>query len=387
MKIAMLGQKGIPAIYGGVERHVEDLSGELVKLGHEVLAYTRPWYTPYGAKNHDGVRVIHTPSIHTKHLDTLTHTFTATINAIRQKPDVIHYHGVGPSLLSWMPMIFSPKIKVVATFHCIDRYHQKWGWFARLMLKLGEWAACVFPHRTIAVSKTIQNYCLNEYHRQTDNIPNGVRLPSQPAGSNTLSQWNLESDKYLLMVSRLVRHKGAHHLIEAWRLARQQHPELLKNYKLAIVGDSAFTDKYVLWLKTLAGKNLDIVFTGWQKGKALEELYGNAALVIHPSENEGMSMAVLTAMAWSKAVLTADIPEQKELITDPRFYFTINNPMSLSEKIAELLKHPDWLAEAGERNRELVKNNFQWADIAKKTERLYQKNSAKNILRLKAREA
>ena len=26
MKIAMVGQKGIPATYGGVERHVEDLS-------------------------------------------------------------------------------------------------------------------------------------------------------------------------------------------------------------------------------------------------------------------------------------------------------------------------------------------------------------------------
>ncbi len=36
MKIAMIGQKGSPAIYGGIERHAEELSWRLVKLGHSV---------------------------------------------------------------------------------------------------------------------------------------------------------------------------------------------------------------------------------------------------------------------------------------------------------------------------------------------------------------
>lgn len=31
MKIAMLGQKGLPAIWGGVERHVEELSTRLTR--------------------------------------------------------------------------------------------------------------------------------------------------------------------------------------------------------------------------------------------------------------------------------------------------------------------------------------------------------------------
>jgi len=36
MKIAFIGQKGIPAISGGVEKHVDDLSRQLVKFGHTV---------------------------------------------------------------------------------------------------------------------------------------------------------------------------------------------------------------------------------------------------------------------------------------------------------------------------------------------------------------
>ena len=45
MKIAMIGQKGIPATYGGIERHVEELTTRVVERGHEVTVYCRPYYS------------------------------------------------------------------------------------------------------------------------------------------------------------------------------------------------------------------------------------------------------------------------------------------------------------------------------------------------------
>ena len=44
MRIYFIGQKGIPASYGGVEHHVEQLASRLAKKGHEVYVYCRPWY-------------------------------------------------------------------------------------------------------------------------------------------------------------------------------------------------------------------------------------------------------------------------------------------------------------------------------------------------------
>ena len=94
------------------------------------------------------------PSIKTKNLDAITHTFISTLHAIFVvKPDIIHYHGVGPSLLSWIPKLLAPKIKVISTFHCIDRKHQKWGFIARLSLRMGEWAACHFADKTITTGE------------------------------------------------------------------------------------------------------------------------------------------------------------------------------------------------------------------------------------------
>jgi len=375
MKIAMIGQKGIPALYGGIERHVEELSRELAKQGHEILVYARSWYTAKTIKKYLGIRVLHIPTIRTKHLDAIIHTFLSTIHALKEKPDVIHYHGVGPALLSFIPRIFSPRTKVVTTFHCVDRYHQKWNWFARLMLRFGEKAACIFPHRTIVVSKTIQNYCINEYQKNTDYIPNGVDISTATTTASLLYQWNLEPNKYLLMVSRLVQHKGAHYLIDAWQTARQKNPELLKDYKLVIVGDSAFTDNYVQKIKKMSRGDQSIVFTGWQNGQSLTELFANATMLVHPSENEGLSLSVLRAMSLGKAVLVSDIPEQQEIISDKRFWFANADTISLSEKISELLKNPEWMTEAGEKNRTLVKNNYAWKDIANNTERLYKENN------------
>jgi len=384
MKIAMIGQKGIPAIFGGIEKHVEDLGAQLAKK-HEVLVYARNWYTPKNVSEFKGMKIVHRGTLHTKHLDAIVHTFISTMDAIFvQKADVIHYHGVGPSLLSFIPRILSPKTKVVATFHCIDRYHQKWNWFARFMLSMGEKAACTFPHQTIAVSKTIQNYALNEYKCYAVYNPNGVNKVGKEIGNKTLKEFGLEKDKYLVMISRLVAHKGAHYLIKAFKNAKAKNPQLLAGYKLAIVGGSAFTDKYVDYLHRLAGNDKNIVFTGNQKGKKLEELYANAKMLIHPSENEGLPITVLQAMSYGIPALVSDIPEHQEVITDSHFWFTNASILSLTNKIIGLMKNPELLKTAGRKNKQTAEKNYAWEDIAKKTEYVYQlSNEETRELKLK----
>jgi glycosyltransferase involved in cell wall biosynthesis len=387
MHIVMIGQKGIPAIYGGIERHVEELSLELAKQGHTVVVYARKWFTSDKIKNYQGVQIIHTPTVHTKHLDAIIHTFTATVHALLfQKPDIIHYHGVGPSLLSWIPRIFSPKTKIVVTMHCLDRYHQKWGFLARVMLRKGEWAGTTFAHKAIAVSKTIQNYFLNEYQTQTVYIPNGVRQ-AQPQNYSLIDQWGLTQEKYVLMVSRLVKHKGAHYLLEAWQIARQQNRALLKDYKLVIVGDGVFTDEYISSLRRIARGDNSIVFTGWQKGQELEELYANATMLVHPSENEGLPITVLQAMSYAKSVLVSDISEHKEVIRDKYFWFDNTNVYSLAEKISELVANPELLKEKGKANQILAQTSYNWNDITKQTINLYTSAKLPQIKKLKTAEA
>lgn len=386
MRIAMVGQKGVPTIYGGIEKHVEDLSRELVKQGHDVLVYARAWYTPKNLKNYQGVKIVHMPTVHTKHLDAIVHTFISTLHAISQKPDVIHFHGVGPSLLSWLPKLFAPKIKVVATFHCIDRYHQKWNWFAKKILWLGEKSACTFPHETISVSKTIAAYCLNEFNTNTNYIANGINAVKHNKRTNTiLEKYNLEPNKYILMTARLVKHKGVHYLLSAWQLAAQQNPKIFKDLKLVIVGGSTFTDKYVAQLQKIARGDKSIIFTGWIRDQKLTDLYANTLLYVNPSENEGLPISVLQAMAHKKAALLSDIPEHVELINNPKFLFQTANVVSLSKKLTLLLADKKLLEEAGIKNKKTVEEKFNWKDLSRQTVSVYSsKPRFKAVAQLKA---
>ena len=373
MKIAMIGQKGIPALYGGVEKHVHDLAVRLAK-NNEVTVYSRKWYTPNLDTKFEGVNIIHTPTIHTKHLDAIVHTFTSTIHALFQKYDIIHYHGVGPSLLSWIPRIFSPKTKVVTTFHSIDRYHQKWNFFAKLFLRLGERTACTFAHQTISVSESIKQYCLNEFNTKTIYIPNGVNEINKQIGSENIKQFSLEKNNYFVMVSRLIPHKGAHFLIEAFHKLKAQYPndDKIKKIKLAIVGGSAYTDDYVKKLHIQASNVNEIIFTDFQSGKILEELYANSLALVHPSLNEGLPITVLQAMSYSIPVLVSTIPEHLEVVKNPKMLFKENDAETLKNCLYNFINLSEKERyEMGQENKQIIHTTYSWDVIVQEIEKLY----------------
>ena len=82
MKIAFIGQKGIPATFGGIEYHVDELARRLVEKGHDVTVYVRSWYTPKGQTEYQGVELARTATIKTKHLDAFLHSLTSSIDAV-----------------------------------------------------------------------------------------------------------------------------------------------------------------------------------------------------------------------------------------------------------------------------------------------------------------
>jgi len=367
----MIGQKGIPARSGGIERHVEELSAELSARGHDVLVFCRSWYT-WPVRDHRGVRCIKTGSIATKHLDAITHTFTSILRASKEQVDVFHIHGVGPALLSWLPRLLRPRAKVIVTFHCIDRHHQKWNWIARAMLYIGELMACTIPNATITVSKTLETYCRLSYTANTKCIPNGTQIPLTDADPARLTPFGLEPNKYLMMCARLVRHKGAHLLIEAWKQLRIEAPELTHGMKLAIVGGSAFTDEYVKELRLMTQNDPDIILTGNQTGETLHALFSHAYANVHPSESEGLPIAVLEAMSYGKCVLSSDIPENLELTKAHGRSFVRGDVNDLKREMANLLADPDKVIEIGREARTHIAKHYDWKDIAETTEYLYE---------------
>ncbi len=365
MKIAFIGQKGIPATGGGVERYVEDLSVRLAGLGHEVVVYTRSYYTPRQLKNYQGVKLISLPSWHSKHLDAITHSILASFHAAFSGAEVIHFQSIGPALVCWLPKLLNHKIKIVSTLQSRDYEHQKWGTFAKLMLKLGERLMCQISDEVVVVTRLMEKYTKDKYGNIPYYIPNGANL-YQEVGAELISQWGLTKGNYLVAVSRLVRHKGLSYLVKAYQSLGQT------DKKLVIVGDGAFTDDYVTELKALAQGNDNIIFTGNQTGDTLAQLYANAYLFVQPSESEGLSLALLEAMSRRVPVLVSDIPENKEAVQEAGFLFANKNTDDLLAKLRWLLTEDDLVKDRGQAGRQLIEVKFNWDIIAKDMVAVYE---------------
>jgi len=195
MRIAFIGQKGIPVTFGGVEYHVDRLSKELAGLGHDVTVYVRNWYTDKDMTSYEGVRLRHLPTIKRKHLDASIHSFLCSIDSLFRMYDIIHYHGIGPSFFSIIPRLFGKN--VISTIHRLDWKTNKWGRIAKMFLKWGEFISAKIPQRTFVVSQDLLQHIKDKYERETIHIPHGIDLPKHRAPDLIKKKFGLKGDDYI----------------------------------------------------------------------------------------------------------------------------------------------------------------------------------------------
>lgn len=369
IRVAMIGQKGYPPVQGGIEKHVAELAARLAPAGVEMTIYSRPHYSQAnGETEMPGISVRRLPSIPTKHLDAISHTVICTVDALCRGHDIFHYHALGPALLAWLPRLLGRA--VVATVHGLDWQREKWGGFARRVLRLGEWAVARLPQRTIVVSHALQTHFREVYGRETVCIPNGITLPIRYEPQR-IHERGLAGDDFVLFVGRLVPEKGCHLLCEAWR---RLDPALLRRYRLVIAGGAGFTDGYVRTLQETAPEGT--VFTGFVHGRELEELTGHAALVVLPSTLEGLSIALLEGMAHRRACLVSDIPPNLEAGGDCVATFPSGDVEALAAELERLLVDPERRRRLGEAAFERVRDHYSWEAATEATLQVYRSLAA-----------
>ena len=363
MKIAMIGQKGIPSRAGGVEIHVEELAAGLVETGNQVDVYCRKYYCKNRMKTHRGINLIYIPTISTKHLDAIIYTFFATVLALTKGYDVFHYHACGPSSLCWIPKLFGKK--VVCTTHGLDWKRAKWGALGQDYLKFGEKMIGKYADEIIVLNDPMKEYFKETYHRETSVIPNGVEEPDLLESNVIKEKWGLEKESYILYLGRLVPEKGIHYLVEAYQ-------KLNTDKKLVIAGGSSHSDDYVEQLAAMSIDNDDIIMTGFVSGQTLEELYSNAFLYVLPSDVEGLPISLLEAMSYKRCCLVSDIKENTTTGKENVFSFKQGNVDDLYERLKLILAKPmEEIRTMGENAGRYVLESYRWKNVVNKTEKVY----------------
>lgn len=359
LRIFMVGQKGVPATYGGIERHVEEIGARLVQRGHEVTVYCRPHYTRIKGP-HRGMRLVRRPSLNTKHLDTLTHTLVCSLDALFfRRVDVVHYHALGPSPFSLLPRFRG--ISTMVTVHGLDWEREKWGPLASYILQRCEYPAIHFPNLTVAVSRTLENYFAEKYQIRPRFIPNGTPEPQRLA-PDRIRQWGLSEGSYILFVGRLTPEKGCHFLLEAFS-------RLDTDLTLIVAGGTSFTDDYVESLKKYESDRVRLV--GYVYGETLSELWTNARFAVLPSTMEGLSIALLEAVSYGRCVLISDIPENVEVMEECAPRFRSKDVDDLERQLRHLIDSPADVERYAAMTRAQIARRYSWDTIVDELERCY----------------
>ncbi|MES1256178.1 MAG: glycosyltransferase family 4 protein, partial [Acidobacteriota bacterium] len=254
----------------------------LQAAGCEVRVLARRGYQPEDVgRVWRGVNFVSLWAPRRKNLEAVVHTFLAILYAgIVQRPDVLHIQAIGPALWTLWARLLG--LRVVVTHHGPDYDREKWGRFARLMLRAGEASAARWSNELSVISSVIQRAVAAMHGRVGVLIPNGLTLHAPADGAGALQRFGLTSGRYVLLVSRLVREKRHLDLIEAFRRAN------LVDWQLVIVGAADHADAYAQEVVSAAARTERVVTTGFQSGAALHELYSNAGLFVLPSSHEGL---------------------------------------------------------------------------------------------------
>lgn len=187
-------------------------------------------------------------------------------------------------------------------------------------------------------------------------VPNGLDIPSRV----TIPRRELKS---ALTVANFHVYKGYETLVRAISEISRE------DIQYVFLGDGETRPFINDLAESLKVKHM-IRFAGFAESL---EFYSHADVLIHPSQYEGRSNAVLEAMAHGIPVIAADAPGNRELIIDGRsgLLFPRRDPRALAGSIAQL-------AESWELRCELAHGGFavarqhSWSAVVESLVRIYE---------------
>jgi len=168
-------------------------------------------------------------------------------------------------------------------------------------------------------------------------IPHGIEAPAESTASDL--DHRTFTFPYLLYVSTLDVYKSQIEVIQAFALLKKTgYPDL----KLVLAGESYKPYRKKVEHEIAKLELTDhVVVTGLVEKETLMELYANAEINIFASQTENCPFILLEAMCMGKPVLSSNLPPMNEVAGDAVVYFDPRDPQELTDKIRDVLQHPE----------------------------------------------
>jgi glycosyltransferase involved in cell wall biosynthesis len=167
----------------------------------------------------------------------------------------------------------------------------------------------------------------------------------------------------ILCVGRLIERKGQHHLLQAFASLRAHcnYPITLTLVGTGDAGNLLYRPVNELGIADA------VSFTGFVPRDEMPAIYRRADIFVLPSQNEGMSIALLEAMASGLPVVVTDTGGTAELVQENVNGHIVpwHNVQALTKALATLVRDEVTRSRMGRENRQIA-TQFSWSAMAQK---------------------
>lgn len=334
MKIAIVGTRGYPYVYGGFETFVREFGERLVKKDVEVHVYCQRNLFANRPDTVNGIHLHYIPTVKGKSLNQIVHSFFSIVHATFSSADIILVLNLAAGPMGWIPKITGKKTMI--NVDGVEWQRPKWRGLGASYFRFAAKLATKFYDMIITDADAMRQIYLDEFRTDSTVIAYGAP-PFKKIGVEYLNRFDITPGGYYLIVGRLIPDNKSDLVIEGF--IRSGSEKIL-----VVVGDVPYSDSYAESLKKLATDK--IRFVGYvTDSNELMALYQNCFAYFHGHKYGGTNPAMLKAMSNNCAIIALNTVFNREMLKNGTFgVFFDENTESLAHLI-QFIEADDTLIE------------------------------------------
>ncbi len=356
MRIAIIGSRGYPYVYSGYETLVRELSERLVKKGVEVTVYCHRGLFDKRPREVNGVKLVYMPSIETKILSQLSHSFLSMLHCCFSPVDVILVVNTANGPFGLLSRLF--RKRTVINLDGLEWKRPKWKGLGAKYFYFASKLSTKFYDKLINDSEAMRRIYLDLFDSDSEVIAYGAnkRFSTQP---ELINKWELKPDDYYLIVGRLIPDNNADLIVEGFLKSSSEK-------RLVVVGDVPYKDEYASKIKSKGDEDRRLLFTGYVTDQEeLAELYHSAYCYVHGHEYGGTNPTMLKAMAYGCAILALDTPFNQEMLQNGKHGdFFEKHEGSVTTAIDKMEQNPARIGSLKSSSRDGIVQKYEWDHVA-----------------------
>lgn len=349
-----MGIQGVPATYGGFESLVDNLLGDNCPEDVKYTVFCSGKDMPERLPEYKGATLKYIP-LKANGIQSVPYDVVSMCRCLKGY-DVILVLGVSGGIFLPVFHLLNSK-KLIINIDGQEYKREKWGRFAKWILRISEALAVKYADVVVADNKGIQDYVTEVYHKPSTLICYGgdhtIREQKPEFVDATLEKYGLEKGKYAITVCRIEPENNSAIVLDAFSKTSNT---------LIYVGNWDHSE-YAMSLRKKYSKykNIKMVDAIYDLD-VLHALRSNARMYVHGHSAGGTNPSLVEAMFFGIPIVSYDVVYNRETTEGKAYYF------KNADELREIAKRTDL---DGSGMKEIAERRYRWEIISAQYSDLY----------------